>query len=273
MGQAAARLCRKLKSILHTDQFDTKRGLIILCFAICQPPIGWDSDKSQLEATFRHSKWWTRHQSMALSSIHMRSDWQAQAQISAKTFEASNKLRWLDCLPSKWVPWSFIKCTCRFQYVHSLAPPPRLPSVYHSIFQPHLLCVVYSRLELGRSSLKTADFMARPHQTSRLVPAVKLLEIMFKNRCWPTTFSTLLYIARDADGWCHNSVYIEDLRSQLGIEVHPKVVDAFTPKIFFLHPQGSFTWGPKSQVPLMLASHNMDAKSQPLSLKKSLKYG
>ena len=34
---------------------------------------------------------------------------------------------------------------------------------------------------------------------------------------------------------------------------------------------GRFTWGPKSQVSLMLASPNMEAKSQLLSLKKSLR--
>ena len=33
-----------------------------------------------------------------------------------------------------------------------------------------------------------------------------------------------------------------------------------------------FTWGPKSQVPLTLASPNMVARSQLLSLKTSLKY-
>jgi hypothetical protein len=37
--------------------------------------------------------------------------------------------------------------------------------------------------------------------------------------------------------------------------------------------KGQFTRGPKSQVPLMLANPNMEAKSQLLSLKKSLKYG
>ena len=36
--------------------------------------------------------------------------------------------------------------------------------------------------------------------------------------------------------------------------------------------KGRFTWGPKSQVSLMLAGPNMDAKSQLLSLKKLLKY-
>ena len=37
--------------------------------------------------------------------------------------------------------------------------------------------------------------------------------------------------------------------------------------------QGWFTWSPTSQVPLMLASPNMEAKSQLLNLKKPLKYG
>ena len=39
------------------------------------------------------------------------------------------------------------------------------------------------------------------------------------------------------------------------------------------HPWGQLIRCPKSQVPLMLASHNMDAKSQLASLKKPLKYG
>lgn len=69
MGYAAAKLCRKLKSILHTDQFDTKRAFNVI-LATCQLSIGWDSDKSQLETTFRHSKWWTWHRSMALSSLY-----------------------------------------------------------------------------------------------------------------------------------------------------------------------------------------------------------
>ena len=39
------------------------------------------------------------------------------------------------------------------------------------------------------------------HQTFRPVLAVKLLRIMFRNRCWPTTFHTI--ITGDADAWCH----------------------------------------------------------------------
>ena len=39
-----------------------------------------------------------------------------------------------------------------------------------------------------------------------------------------------------------------------------------------LGAKGQFTWGPKSSVPLMLASPNIEAKSQLLSLKKPLKY-
>ena len=40
------------------------------------------------------------------------------------------------------------------------------------------------------------------HQTFRLVPTVKLLGIMLKNRYWPTTFYTITI--EDADGWCLN---------------------------------------------------------------------
>ena len=37
--------------------------------------------------------------------------------------------------------------------------------------------------------------------------------------------------------------------------------------------KGRFAWSPKSQVPLMLASPNMEKKYQLLNLKKPLKYG
>ena len=40
------------------------------------------------------------------------------------------------------------------------------------------------------------------HQTFRPVPAVKILEIMLRNRCWPTTFCTIT--TEDVDGWCVN---------------------------------------------------------------------
>jgi hypothetical protein len=40
--------------------------------------------------------------------------------------------------------------------------------------------------------------MLRSHQTFHPVPAVKLLGITFRTRCWPTTFHTIT--AGDADG-------------------------------------------------------------------------
>ena len=45
-------------------------------------------------------------------------------------------------------------------------------------------------------------FMPPSHQNFRPVPAVILLGIMLKNRCWPTTFHTIT--TEDADGWCQN---------------------------------------------------------------------
>ena len=42
--------------------------------------------------------------------------------------------------------------------------------------------------------------MPRSHQTFHPVRAMKLLGIMLRNRCWPTTFHTTL--AKDADEWC-----------------------------------------------------------------------
>ena len=44
------------------------------------------------------------------------------------------------------------------------------------------------------------SLMSQSHQTSRPVPAVKLLGIMFKIRCWSITFHTITI--RDAHGWC-----------------------------------------------------------------------
>ena len=44
--------------------------------------------------------------------------------------------------------------------------------------------------------------MPPSHQTLRLVPAVKLLGIMFRNRWWPITFHTIT--AGDVDRWHHN---------------------------------------------------------------------
>jgi hypothetical protein len=45
-------------------------------------------------------------------------------------------------------------------------------------------------------------FMPRAHQTFCPLPVVKSLEIMFRNRCWPTTFHTITI--GDADEWCLN---------------------------------------------------------------------
>ena len=42
--------------------------------------------------------------------------------------------------------------------------------------------------------------MPRSHQTFHPVLAVKLLGIMLRSRCWPTSFHTLT--AGDANGWC-----------------------------------------------------------------------
>ena len=45
-----------------------------------------------------------------------------------------------------------------------------------------------------------SSLMPRSHQTFCLVRAVRLLGIMFRNRCWPTTFRIIT--AEDVDGWC-----------------------------------------------------------------------
>jgi len=49
---------------------------------------------------------------------------------------------------------------------------------------------------------KEHGLMPRSHQTFRLVSIVRLLGIMFRFRCWPTTFYTIT--TGDANGWCCN---------------------------------------------------------------------
>ena len=44
--------------------------------------------------------------------------------------------------------------------------------------------------------------MPRSHQNFRPIPAVKLLGILLRSRCWPTTFHT--NTAGDTDGGCQN---------------------------------------------------------------------
>ena len=50
--------------------------------------------------------------------------------------------------------------------------------------------------------VRSAPHVPWSHRTFRPIPTVKLLGIMFKNRCWPTTFHTIT--AGDVDGWCVN---------------------------------------------------------------------
>jgi hypothetical protein len=60
--------------------------------------------------------------------------------------------------------------------------------------------------EMSTDDVKTGrcdqPIMPQSHQTFHPVPTMKLLGIMFKNRCWPTTFHTIT--AGDANGWCLN---------------------------------------------------------------------
>ena len=53
--------------------------------------------------------------------------------------------------------------------------------------------------------------MPQPHQIFRPVATVKLLEIMFRNNCWPTTFHTIT--AGDAYEWCMEWVVWSTLRA------------------------------------------------------------
>ena len=48
--------------------------------------------------------------------------------------------------------------------------------------------------------IQVVGVVPRSHQSFRPGPTVKLLGIMLRNRCWPTTFHTV--IAGDADGLC-----------------------------------------------------------------------
>ena len=44
--------------------------------------------------------------------------------------------------------------------------------------------------------------MPRSHQTFRPIPTMKIVGVMLRNRCKPTTFHTIT--AGGADGWCLN---------------------------------------------------------------------
>ena len=50
------------------------------------------------------------------------------------------------------------------------------------------------------NDLEIDYLMPRPHQTFRPILIVKLMGIMLRNRCWATTFHTI--IIEDVDGWC-----------------------------------------------------------------------
>ena len=52
----------------------------------------------------------------------------------------------------------------------------------------------------GWEASHTPTLMPQSHQTFRPVPAMKLLEIMFTNRCRSTTFHIIT--AGNVDGWC-----------------------------------------------------------------------
>ena len=45
------------------------------------------------------------------------------------------------------------------------------------------------------------------HSCFRPVPTVKLLGLMLRNRCWPTTFHTIT--TRDVDGWCYSRILLK----------------------------------------------------------------
>ena len=52
------------------------------------------------------------------------------------------------------------------------------------------------QLEMPTDGAKSGQFdqplMARSHQNFPFVPAMKLLRIMLRNRCWPTTFHIII---------------------------------------------------------------------------------
>jgi hypothetical protein len=98
---------------------------------------------------------------------------------SGKVLISIHTRRTLKHAPHVWIPSnsfkSFVLC--------ELGPP------HHYQFWDCILSVWRS-------------LMPRSHQTSHPVLTMKLLGIMFRNRCWPTTFHTIT--AGDADGWCLN---------------------------------------------------------------------
>ena len=67
------------------------------------------------------------------------------------------------------------------------------PIVPHAHMYMHT-CKLELRLHLD------SGFRPQSYQTFCLVLALKLLEIMLRNRCWFTTFHTIT--TGDAEGWC-----------------------------------------------------------------------
>ena len=68
-----------------------------------------------------------------------------------------------------------------------------------SILPPHLPALVSSQIHKLVQTIPPS-LMLQSHQTFHPVLAMKLLRIMLRNKCWPTTFYTIL--AGDADRWC-----------------------------------------------------------------------
>ena len=72
----------------------------------------------------------------------------------------------------------------------------------YSRWSTRILNTLYCRNQMNLLvDVKHCNIMPRSHRTFHPVPAVKLLRILLRSRCWPTTFHTVA--AKDADGWCH----------------------------------------------------------------------
>lgn len=89
---------------------------------------------------------------------------------------------------------------CHYQHMCTFPLP-----LLHGHFINHGICTSIGgsmSVQSPTANLPSVFFlMPQSHQTFSLVSVVKLMGNPHINRCWTTTFHTI--IAADADGWCH----------------------------------------------------------------------
>ena len=88
-----------------------------------------------------------------------------------------------------------------------------------------------ARRQVGPMIDEVHGVMPQSHQTFRPVPAVKLLEIMLRNRCWPTTSQSVI-AGDDANRWCQKwSMWTASHLCESGIQRIQEALKATLPTI------------------------------------------